>query len=235
MHLFYAPHISGEFHTLEGQEAKHCTRVLRMKSGDIIHLTDGRGNLYKAALLNGNDHSCELRLTGMEKEYGKRPYRLHLAVAPTKNINRFEWFLEKATEIGVDEITPVLCRRSERGKLNTGRLNKVIDSAMKQSLQAYHPQLNPAKAFADFIRDRHEGDKYMAYVEEGEHPLLSGMYRAPRDVTLMVGPEGDFHPDEVAAAREQGFTTISLGNQRLRTETAAVAACHTIALLNQKG
>ncbi len=145
MQLFYAPTLQGDFHTLEEQESKHIIRVLRMKAGDTIKLTDGAGNLYTGELCNEDPRRCEVRIVEVQKAYEQRSFHIHLAIAPTKNINRFEWFLEKATEIGIDEITPLICQRSERKVVKTDRLNKVITAAMKQSLKAYHPVLHEAE------------------------------------------------------------------------------------------
>ena len=234
MQLFYAPALQGEFYTLSEEESKHIIRVLRMKAGDSIRLTNGNGNMYTAELISEDHRRCEVKVTQVEKEYGKRDYRIHMAVAPTKNIKRYEWFLEKATEVGVDEISPLICQHSERKEVKSERLNKVITAALKQSLKAYHPLLHDFVSFKDFVSTDYPGGKYIAYVEEGKHPLLSSLYKAGTDATILIGPEGDFSPAEVAMAREHGFVTVSLGNSRLRTETAGIVACHTIALMNME-
>ena len=233
MQLFYAPELQGDQHTLDEQESKHCIKVLRLRTGDCIHLTDGKGNLFRAELMDENSRACSLKVIEIFPEYGKRPYHIHMAVAPTKNINRYEWFLEKATEIGIDEITPLISQRSERRLVKTDRLNKVITAAVKQSVKAYHPILNEAMAFKQIVEGDSHADKYIAYVEEGEHPLLQSLCSPGRDVLILIGPEGDFSPEEIAMARSNGFRTVSLGDSRLRTETAAIVACHTMALLNQ--
>jgi len=234
MQLFYAPDLSGDRYTLPEQESKHCIRVLRMQTGEKINLTDGKGNMYAAELINDDARHCEVKVVDIQKEYGKRNYNVHVAIAPTKNIGRFEWFLEKATEVGIDEITPMICQRSERKIVKTDRLNKVITAAMKQSVKAYHPQLNDTAAFRDLLKIDHSGQKYIAYVEEGEHPLLQTVYTKGNDAVILVGPEGDFSPEEVNMARELGFATVSLGSSRLRTETAGVVAVSTFALLNNQ-
>ncbi len=167
-------------------------------------------------------------------EYGKRNYNIHVAIAPTKNINRFEWFLEKSTEIGIDEITPMICQRSERKVVKPERLNKVITSAMKQSVKAYHPVLSEATTFKDLISRKHAGEKYIAYIEEGTHPSLKSLYTPGKDAIILIGPEGDFSPEEVLMATDMGFKTVSLGTSRLRTETAGVVVCHTLALMNSE-
>jgi 16S rRNA (uracil1498-N3)-methyltransferase len=234
MQLFYAPDLGGDHHTLDEQESKHVIRVLRKQTGDTIILTDGRGKCYTGELINDDPRRCELRIIDISEGTGKRNYHLNIAIAPTKNINRFEWFLEKATEIGIDEITPMICQRSERKVIKAERLNKVITSAMKQSLKAYHPVLHQAKNFAELISREFEGQKFIAYVEAGEHPLLQSSYTAGADVIILIGPEGDFSPEEIQQAKENGFQTVSLGESRLRTETAGLVAVHTVALLNNE-
>ena len=234
MQLFYAPELQGDHYTLEEQESKHLIRVLRMKPGDTISLTDGSGNLYTAELINDDARSCTVRIIGVQAEYGKRNYNIHVAIAPTKNINRFEWFLEKSTEIGIDEITPMICQRSERKVVKPERLNKVITSAMKQSVKAYHPVLSEATTFKDLISRKHAGEKYIAYIEEGTHPSLKSLYTPGKDAIILIGPEGDFSPEEVLMATDMGFKTVSLGTSRLRTETAGVVGCHTLALVNSE-
>lgn len=234
MQLFYSPDLSGDHYTLDELESKHCIRVLRMQTGDKIHLTDGKGNMMLAELVNEDAKRCEVKILERQMEYGKRQYMIHVAIAPTKNINRFEWFLEKATEIGIDEITPLICQRSERKVVKKERLKKVITTAVKQSVKAYHPVLHEHSSFKEFILTNFKGSKYIAYVEEGEHPSLQNVYIPGEDVQIMVGPEGDFSPEEVDMARSHGYQTVSLGNSRLRTETAGVVAAHTVALMNNE-
>jgi 16S rRNA (uracil1498-N3)-methyltransferase len=234
MQLFYAPDLAGDHHMLDEQESKHCIRVLRMKAGDRVMLTDGKGNMYIAVLANDDPRRCEVKIIEKQAEYGKRNYHVHIAIAPTKNINRFEWFLEKATEIGVDEITPIICQRSERRMLKAERLNKVITAALKQSLKAYHPVLNVTVSFDKFIASSNEGNKFIAYVEEGSHPHLGSVYEERQPAVILIGPEGDFSPEEVQMAAKAGYRTVSLGNSRLRTETAGLVAVHTVAMLNRE-
>lgn len=234
MQLFFAPGLEGDYYHLEEQESRHIIKVLRMKAGDVIHLTDGKGNLCIAELINEDPRHCEVRITDKHIAYGKRPYYFHIAIAPTKNINRYEWFLEKATEIGIDEITPLICQRSERKAVKTERLNKVITAAMKQSVKAYHPILNESVKFKDFIGMEHSGEKFVAYVEEGEHPPLQSLYSPGEDAVILIGPEGDFSPEEINQAVDKGFQTVSLGNSRLRTETAGLVAVHSLAFINNE-
>ncbi len=234
MQLFFAPDLQGEYYTLEEQEGKHIIKVLRMKAGDVIHLSDGKGNLHKAEIVNDNPKHCEVKIIETQADFGKRNYHLHLAVAPTKNINRYEWFLEKATEIGFDRISPLICERSERKVVKNDRLIKVMTAAVKQSIKAYHPVLDETHKFKDFISKDFKGQKFIAYVEEGEHPPLQSLYKQGNDIIILIGPEGDFSHEEVQMAIDNGYKTVSLGKSRLRTETAAVVACHTIALLNKE-
>ncbi|MBC34485.1 MAG: 16S rRNA (uracil(1498)-N(3))-methyltransferase [Bacteroidetes bacterium] len=231
MQLFYCPDIQGATYTLNEEESKHCVRVLRMGNGDQFHITDGKGGLFTVEIIDEHPKRCSVQVINSEIEYQKRSTYLHLAVAPTKNISRYEWFLEKATEIGIDEITPIICEHSERKEVKIKRLIKVVVAAIKQSLKAYIPKLNETIKFKDLISTDFDGDKYIAYCE-GEPQLLKNAYKSGKNALILIGPEGDFSPEEVDLAIKNGFQTISLGQSRLRTETAAIAACHTINLLN---
>ena len=231
MHLFYCPDIQGATYTLSEEESKHCIRVLRMENGDQFHITDGKGGLFTVEIIDEHPKKCSVQVINSENEYQKRSINLHLAVAPTKNISRYEWFLEKVTEIGVDEITPIICEHSERKEVKIKRLIKVVVAAMKQSLKAYIPTLNEAIKLKDLISTDFDGEKYIAYCE-GEPQLLKSLYKPGKNALILIGPEGDFSPEEVDLAIKNGFQTISLGQSRLRTETAAITACHTINLLN---
>ena len=234
MQLFYTPDINDINYTLNEQESKHCIRVLRKVSGDILHLVNGKGTLYKAEVVEANPKACSLKVIEAFVDYQKRNYHLHMVIAPTKNIDRFEWFLEKATEIGVDEITPLVCEHSERKTVKLERLERVIISAMKQSVKAYKPILNPLISFVDFVKDFENGGQcFVAHCNEGQKQNLKSVYKEKNDVVLLIGPEGDFSPEEVGIAFSKGFVPVSLGESRLRTETAGVVACHTINLLNQ--
>ncbi|MDR1341873.1 MAG: 16S rRNA (uracil(1498)-N(3))-methyltransferase [Prevotellaceae bacterium] len=225
MYLFYTPDISGDAYTLSEEESQHCTRVLRLGAGDVVHLTDGRGGLYAARIADTHGKRCTVRVTDVQHEVGKRSYYLHVALAPTKNIERYEWFLEKATEIGVDEITPLLCERSERKVVKAERLEKVITSAVKQSLKAYHPALRSMQDFASFAAQPFDGVKCIAHCMASQKTPLKDAIQPHGHTLVLVGPEGDFSPTEVALARQHGFVEVSLGDSRLRTETAGVVAC----------
>jgi len=232
MNLFYKPDISEENNILSPEESKHCILVLRLKKGDEISLTDGRGNLFHAVLTGDDFRKCTFIITDIHKDYGKKDFHLHIAIAPTKNIDRFEWFLEKATEIGINEITPLICDHSERRTVNSERLNKILVSAMKQSLKAYLPELNQPVKFDDFIKKKRESQKMIAWYDE-KNLMMKEVYNRGKNVVVLIGPEGDFSGEEIRIAREAGFVSVNLGNSRLRTETAGVVACHTINLLNE--
>jgi len=233
MHLFYTPDLNESIYTLDEIESKHCIKVLRLNSGDFIYLIDGTGGYYKARIVDPNPKKCSVEIIETKKEYGKRNHYLHIAIAPTKNMDRFEWFLEKATEIGVDEITPILCEHSERKVIKTDRLEKIAVSAMKQSLKAYKPKINELIHINNFFDMYFEGIKYIAHCEENEKILLKNAYKRGNNVVILIGPEGDFSNNEIQKAKQSGFTEISLGGSRLRTETAGIVACHTINLLNE--
>jgi len=233
MQIFYAPHIDGLEYLLPEDESKHCTRVLRMKVGDELFLTDGCGNLHTARIADDNPKRCRVQVVSTQKEFGKRPFNLHIAIAPTKNIERFEWFLEKATEIGVDTITPLLCERSERKDIKVERLQKIVISAMKQSVKAYLPTINEIQPFRNFLKLTHLAEiNVIAHCNSWELTPLQQLIHRGRSVLILIGPEGDFTPAEVNLALNSGFTGVSLSTSRLRTETAGVVACHTANLIN---
>ena len=209
-------------------------RVLRLQAGDELEVVDGAGGYYLAVVTNPHPKHCEFQIKETITEYGKRDYRLHIAIAPTKNIERLEWFIEKCTEIGVDEITPILCRFSERKIIKPERLEKIIVSAAKQSLKAYFPILNPMCSFRDFIQQTTVSQKFIAHCYEQDKQLLQRVYQKSSDAVILIGPEGDFSLEEVQAAIQHQFQPVSLGSSRLRTETAGIAACHTVALMNEK-
>ena len=222
MNLFYTNRIEGDTAYLSEEEARHI-HVLRKREGDRLHFTDGRGGMYIGSITETGKKKCVLRIEERRTEYGKRPYHLHLAVAPTKNIGRYEWFLEKATEMGVEEITPIICAHSERTKLRTDRLQKVVLSAVKQSLQAYLPRVNEPIKFVQFIENQNIAQKFIAHCDEdAEKNQLRDTAQKDTDTLLLIGPEGDFSSEETAAAKAAGFVPVALGNTRLRTETAAV-------------
>ena len=236
MYLFYCPDIENKL-TLSEEESAHCVRVLRYSVGDEILITDGRGTTYTARITNPHPKHCDFEIISSEKQEPHHAFHLHIAVAPTKNIERMEWAIEKCVEIGVDEITPLLCRFSERKQLRTDRLEKIILSAAKQSLTPYLPVLHELTPYDEFIRREARGErleqKFIAHCYKDEKRLLKDEIERGRDVLVLIGPEGDFSKKEVSDALAAGFAPVSLGNSRLRTETAAVVACHTAVLINE--
>jgi 16S rRNA (uracil1498-N3)-methyltransferase len=233
MHIFYTPDISGKTYTLDETESKHGIRVLRLEKGDEITLVDGKGGLFVAEIEEPNPKRCTVNVIRKQLHFGQLNYRVHVAIAPTKNIERIEWFLEKATEIGIDRVTPLLCRYSERKEIKNERLEKIMVSAMKQSLKAYLPQLDELTKFNDFIHQPFEGQKFIAHCEEQQRELLKNAIKTGENYLILIGPEGDFSTEEIEMALIAGFLPVSLGVSRLRTETAGVVACHTFNLLNE--
>lgn len=232
MQLFYVPTISGAGVILDETESKHAVRVLRLTEGVQVQLIDGKGGFYLAEIVDANPKKCRLNIVESTQEFGKKKFHLHIAIAPTKSMDRFEWFLEKATEIGIDEITPLLTEHSERKNIKPDRLEKILVSAMKQSLKAYLPKLNELTRFSEFIANAKIETRYIAHCHDGEKPHLKNSLEKGNDILVLIGPEGDFSIEEVEAARRNGFQEISLGVARLRTETAGIVACHICNLAN---
>jgi 16S rRNA (uracil1498-N3)-methyltransferase len=232
MQLFYASLIEDNSCTLNEEESWHCMKVLRLGIGDSIDLTDGAGIFYRGRLVTVHHKKCLVEIITKEQA-GTKNWHLHIALAPTKNIDRFEWFLEKATEIGVTEITPMFSEHSERTIVKLPRLEKVIISAMKQSLKAWLPVLNEPASFREVIAGPRQGQKFIGYCETGMESELHDKYLRGSNALILIGPEGDFSRNEVAEAVDAGITPITLGPERMRTETAGVVACHTINLLNR--
>ena len=233
MNYFYHPGLDSsvsQFSFTE-EESRHIVRVLRKKEGDTLQITNGKGYLFTAEILLADPRRCTGKLLESRKTIPPR-YELHLAVAPTKRLDRFQWFLEKATEIGITEVTPILCQRSERQKLPLEKLERVMQEAMKQSLRTFLPRLNKPRSYADFLQGEHPGLRFIAHCEEEEKMDLKRRVGADKDVVILIGPEGDFTRQEIQDAYEQGFLPVSLGESRLQTETAALVACHTVNLIN---
>jgi len=228
MNIFYSQNINGNTGILDETESHHCIKVLRQKPGDEVYLVDGKGGFFEGTITIADHRACTIRIEKSHFEFGKRQFSLHIALAPTKNIERYEWFLEKATEIGIDEITPLICHHSERKIIRHDRLEKVITSAMKQSLKAYHPVFHPLTQFDSFIKMQIPGKKLIAHCMEGNRQDLIKMEPATSCFTILIGPEGDFSEMEVMTAIGNGFSPISLGSSRLRTETAGVVACQIV-------
>lgn len=234
MQLFYCPEIHNGTAALPEEEARHCVQVLRHRAGDRIELVDGRGYRYQAEITETGKKRCRLRILS-QRPVPSHPFHLHIAIAPTKNMDRFEWFLEKATEIGIDEITPLLCHHSERRKLRLDRCERVLLAAMKQSLKAKLPLLHPLTPISDFVAqpqwNSHPGRFIATCVDGPKIPLKEKTAGLP-EVLILIGPEGDFDENELEQAAEAGFQKVSLGPSRLRTETAGVVACHTVHIVS---
>ncbi|MGN0214649.1 MAG: 16S rRNA (uracil(1498)-N(3))-methyltransferase [Muribaculaceae bacterium] len=231
MHRFYAPDIL-ETLTLPEEESGHCVRVLRLKEGDEVEVVDGKGNCCRCRITLAHHKRCAVEVIEVENQPPHWGKSINIAIAPTKNLDRMEWMVEKCTEMGVDSIVPLRCRYSERKELKRERLNKIAVSAMKQSLKCTLPEINEMTPIAEVIGTPFEGRKYIAYCDPSvPRRLFAQEYNPDEDALIMIGPEGDFSPEEIKSALDSGFIPISLGDSRLRTETAAVVACamcHTL-------
>jgi len=233
MHLFYTPDIKGETYQLTEEESKHASRVLRLIEGDDVILTDGRGNWMPSIIIDAHPKRCLVKVKEVKKNHHPIPYQLQMAVAPTKNISRFEWFLEKATEIGISRIIPMLSEHSERKEIKHKRLEKVITSAMKQSLKAWHPVLDEMTTFKEIIGIEFDGAKLIAWCEADVDDRIEKYIKAKSKVLVLIGPEGGFSPTEIEQAKDKGFIPVNISQSRLRTETAALVACHSVAFINK--
>jgi len=235
MQLFYNPNIdeTTETFSFDKEESKHIIKVLRKKDTDILFVTNGAGYLFETEITLASDSKCTVKVISFEKKPASK-FHLHLAVAPTKMNDRYEWFLEKATEIGISEITPIICDRSERKVINNERFDKIILTAMKQSNELYLPKLNEAITFKEFLKRENEGLLLIAHCEETDKKTLKSVLAANQSVTLLIGPEGDFSEKEIDLAIEKQFIPVSLGNTRLRTETAAIVDCHSVVFFNEE-
>ncbi|MAB47903.1 MAG: 16S rRNA (uracil(1498)-N(3))-methyltransferase [Flavobacteriaceae bacterium] len=234
MQLFYNPNISEGDTTFsfDKDESRHIIKVLRKKVGDQLHITNGSGWLFSAELALADAKHCSVNILSQNLQ-PKRPFNLHLAVAPTKMNDRYEWFLEKATEIGIEEITPIICDNSERKVVKLERFEKILQSAMKQSLQCYLPKLNAPIAFKDFVDTSFSATKFIAHCEETDKKSLKSQLKNNDNTLILIGPEGDFSVKEIEMALAADFIPVTLGNTRLRTETAAITACHSVAFVNE--
>jgi 16S rRNA (uracil1498-N3)-methyltransferase len=235
MQLFYTPDIdpSIQQYFLSEEESKHCIRVLRLEKGSEVQLIDGKGGFYTAAILDAHPKRTLLNILSVQTSFNKRNHYLHIAIAPTKNIERMEWFLEKATEIGIDEISFMICGHSERKELKTERLNKIVTSAVKQSVKAYHPVINELLSYNQLLAKPFNGQKFIAHCEKTEKTTLKAEIILNGSYMILIGPEGDFTTGEIDDALNNGFKAITLGDSRLRTETAALEACFEVNFLNR--
>lgn len=231
MALFYLPEAKVGATQLSPEESKHAIKVLRLQEGDIITLIDGVGGQYEAKITSANHKKCEFEVLGQTAEAAK-DFFIHIAIAPTKNIDRMEWFVEKAVEIGIDEISFIHTANSERKVIKLDRLEKKAISAMKQSLKAKLPKINALTPFNEFIVNTNESNKLVAYVDFSNPKVLQQVAPKKSDYCVLIGPEGDFSEDELELAIAHGFTKVSLGTSRLRTETAGLMACHLLNIIN---
>ncbi len=233
MHIFYTPYINSDVYTLSEEESKHCVKVLRMKAGENVVLIDGKGKHYTAKIIDNHPKRCSVKIIDFIEKKSRKNFKLILALAPTKNINRFEIFLEKVTEIGVDEIIPFVSRYSERKNIKPERLEKVIISATKQSKAFFKPEFHNLINFDELINSDFTGEKYIAHCYDSDTKKhIKEVYKKNNDVLILIGPEGDFSEDEVQIAVSKGFTEVSLSDARLRTETAGIVACEIIDFMN---
>jgi 16S rRNA (uracil1498-N3)-methyltransferase len=234
MQIFYSRQFRDNICELDQTESAHCIRVLRMKKGSMVNIIDGNGNFYEGIIDEPDPRACKIILTRIENNFEKRSYKLHIALSPLKNQERFEWFVEKSVEIGIDQITPVICRNTEKPAIKKERVNKIIISAMKQSVNAFQPVLNGETSFQDFLGLGFGGIKMIAHCHNDiERNSISAVYKRGQDAVIMIGPEGDFTGEEVLQAVSAGFIPVHLGRSRLRTETAGISACHSIYFINQ--
>lgn len=232
MNLFYSDQIADNIITLSEEESRHCVSVLRQKVGDEIRVTDGVGNMYTTKIIDAHKKHTRVQIIETETIAAERDYTLHIAIAPTKSTDRIEWFIEKSIEIGIDEITFLQTKRSERKKTNMDRADRVSIAAMKQSLKAHKTVINDLVDFSSFIKQNQKGERFIAFCETGEEELLSQRKLKGKQIILLIGPEGDFTEDEVEIAKNNGYTPVSLGSSRLRTETAGIQACSWVAYAN---
>ncbi len=236
MQLFYASDIkedNSQF-LFDKNESRHIIKALRKKTGDIINITDGRGRHFITTILEANEKKCSVQIDQVEILRKPWDYYLHIAIAPTKLNERTEWFLEKATEIGIDEITLILCDRAERKSVKIERFEKIIHAAAKQSLKFIFPKINTLESFDEFLENqKNQGLNLIAHCDRGEQKPIKSILKPKENVCVLIGPEGDFSPREIKKAKEYAFREVSLGKNRLRTETAAIVACHTVSLINE--
>jgi 16S rRNA (uracil1498-N3)-methyltransferase len=234
MQIFYAPDISGSTYILDENESRHLIRVLRMTKGSGVRLIDGKGNLYEGIINDPDQNKCTLFITGKITDFEKRNYNLHIAISPLKNPERFEWFIEKSVEIGIDEITPLICKNTEKPGIKTARINNLIISAMKQSLKATKPVLRETCYFKDFISMKSDAILMIANCDDSLiRRRVSDVYAKGQNAIILIGPEGDFTKEEIDSAVNKDFIPVHLGTSRLRTETAGIAVCHSIYFMNQ--
>ncbi len=235
MQLFYNPNIDSNTSQIvfDKNESRHIVRVLRKKEGDAVFITNGLGKLFTSEILIANDKKCLVKIIEISDKTKPWKHYLHVAIAPTKLNDRFEWFLEKATEIGIDEITPIICDHSERKVVKLERMEKIVHSAAKQSLKFHFPKLNAPISFKQFIAQNFTGQLFIAHCENSQKSLFKNNIKPTESVTVLIGPEGDFSKNEISQSLEHKFIPVSLGESRLRTETAGIVAVHSVTLVNE--
>jgi 16S rRNA (uracil1498-N3)-methyltransferase len=233
MNIFYEPNIK-EILRLNEEESRHAVKVLRLSAGDLLYVVDGKGGFYKCQIKTPHDKKCEIKIVEETQNFGLRDYYIHLIIAPTKNLDRIEWMVEKCVEIGINEISFIQTRYSERKEIKTVRIERIAVGAMKQSLKAYRPKINEMISWKEFLKKEYlENFKMIAHLEEGNRKLIHQIADSKSKYAILIGPEGDFLPDEINQALEKGFVPVTLGDSRLRTETAGFVACHALNIINQ--
>tara|TARA_B100001996_G_scaffold360524_1_gene326583 strand:- start:540 stop:1253 length:714 start_codon:yes stop_codon:yes gene_type:complete len=231
MELFFSDNINNDIIILDLQESRHCTKVLRKSIGDTVNVVDGIGNFYKGQIILISKNNCEIRINEILNDYGKKKYYTHIAISPIKNHERLEWFIEKSVEIGIDEISFIRCSRTLRKNIKLDRINRIAVTAMKQTLKAKLPKINEVEGFSSFLNRANEGMKFICHLENNERKnlfsfkdsIISSLHSC-----VLIGPEGDFTLDEISLSKKHNFIPISLGNSRLRTETAGIVSCNLI-------
>ena len=234
MDFFYSNNINKNVITLNHIESRHCIKVLRKIIGDKINVVDGRGNLYHGIIKSDNSKNCNIEIINIKKDYGKKDFYIHIAISPIKNNSRIEWFVEKSIEIGIDEISFIDCDRTLRKSIKMDRIKKTAISAMKQALKAKLPKINEICSYNDFIKNNKEKNKFICYLEEGNKNTVfkyKEEFKKNKNACILIGPEGDFTEDEIHSSKKFYFKAITLGQSRLRTETAGIVACHLLNII----
>lgn len=233
MNIFYEPSIKQTLR-LNEDESRHAVKVLRLTTGDSLYVVDGQGGFYTCQIKTPHEKKCELTITDEKQQYGLRDFYIHLIIAPTKNLDRIEWMIEKCVEIGINEISFIQTRYSERKEIKTARIEKIAIGAMKQSLKAFLPKINEMITWKALLKkDIPQAQKFIGHLEEGERKLIQSIATPQNSYAILIGPEGDFTAEEITQAFGIGFAPVTLGESRLRTETAGLVACHTLNLINQ--
>lgn len=236
MELFFSNHIVDDIIYLDSQESRHCTKVLRKSIGDKINIVDGLGNLYFGEIIYISKSECKVEIANVEKNYGKKNYYIHIAISPIKNHDRLEWFVEKTIEIGVDEISFINCERTLRKNIKMGRINRLAITAMKQTLKSKLPKINNIKKFSDFLKICNQNTKFICHLDNNDKKNFfhyKNSILKNKSSCILIGPEGDFSSNEILESKNFHFQSISLGNSRLRTETAGVVSCNLINAINE--